>query len=180
MPAVSAGILLYVDAVELRVLLAHPGGPYFSRKDAGAWTIPKGLVNDQEDLELAARREFEEELGWAPAGAALSLGHVKLRSGKVVHGFAIRGGEAEPSLLARFRPGTFSMEWPPKSGRSAEFPEVDRIGFFTLREARSLLAEAVACCGRSCNVINLRNVPDELGPRRQSSDGRQSVRVARK
>lgn len=142
MPAVSAGILLYVRSQELRVLLAHPGGPYFSRNDLGSWTIPKGLVNHNEDLESAARREFEEELGWSPSSVAASLGHVKLRSGKALHGFAMQSLESEAVLLAKFQPGTFSLEWPPNSGRLTDFPEIDRIDLFTLDESRSKLAAA--------------------------------------
>jgi predicted NUDIX family NTP pyrophosphohydrolase len=141
MPAVvSAGILLYVRPQELRVLLAHPGGPYFSRKDSGSWTIPKSLVNQGEDLESAARREFEVELGWRPPGITASLGHVKLRSGKIVHGFAIQSLESEAVILAKFQPGTFSLEWPPNSGRLTDFPEIDRIGLFSLDESRLRLA----------------------------------------
>ncbi|MBL9166016.1 MAG: NUDIX domain-containing protein [Planctomycetaceae bacterium] len=144
MPAISAGILLCIRSPELRVLLAHPGGPYFARKDLGAWTIPKGLVNDGEELEIAARREFEEEIGWRPAGPAAPVGMVRLRSGKIVHGFAVWSDELEAEILARFRPGTFSMEWPPKSGMLVEFPEVDRIGMFALGDARTKIAAAQA------------------------------------
>jgi predicted NUDIX family NTP pyrophosphohydrolase len=142
MPAVSAGILLYLDSHELRVLLAHPGGPYFSRKDLGSWTIPKGLVNSNEDLESAARREFEEELGWSSLGAAVPIGQVKLGSGKMVYGFALHSGESETVLMAKFQPGTFSLEWPPKSGCIIDCPEIDRIAFFPLHEARARLAAA--------------------------------------
>lgn len=142
MPAVSAGILLYVRSRHVRVLLAHPGGPYFLRKDAGYWTIPKGLVDDAEDLESAARREFKEELGWNPFGNADPLGRVTLGSRKIVHGFAVQSWESEAALLARFQPGKFSLEWPPKSGRIIDFPEVDRIAFFTLEDARTKLAAA--------------------------------------
>jgi predicted NUDIX family NTP pyrophosphohydrolase len=134
---ISAGILLYRESPGgPRVLLAHPGGPFFVNKDAGAWTIPKGLIAPGEDPSAAARREFAEELGWEPAGELLSIGTVKLRSGKLVHGFAIRSDETEEACLARFAPGVFSMEWPPRSGRTAEFPEVDRIQFFDVPEAR--------------------------------------------
>ncbi len=142
MPAVSAGILLYICSPEPRVLLAHPGGPYFSRKDSGSWTIPKGLVNEAEDQESAARREFEEELGWNLPDAAACIGHVKLGSRKIVHGFAVQSYESEAVLLAKFQPGTFRLEWPPKSGCFIDCPEIDRIAFFTLDEARSKLAAA--------------------------------------
>lgn len=142
MPAVSSGIMLYVNLHERRVLLAHPGGPYFSRKDLGSWTIPKGLVNDAEDLESAARREFHEELGWSPQGAATPIGYVNFGSGKIVHGFALQSFESVAALLAKFQPGTFRLEWPPNSERFTDCPEVDRIEFFTLDEARSKLAAA--------------------------------------
>jgi predicted NUDIX family NTP pyrophosphohydrolase len=133
----SAGILLYrlVDA-ELRVLLAHPGGPYFAKRDLSAWTIPKGLIADGEPPEDAAIREFEEEVGWRPVGPLLPLGEVKQRSGKRVIGFALRSDEIEKALLAKFSPGTFQMEWPPKSGMQVAFPEVDRIAFFDVQEAQ--------------------------------------------
>jgi predicted NUDIX family NTP pyrophosphohydrolase len=140
---VSAGILLFRETPDgPRVLLAHPGGPFFVNKDAGAWTIPKGLITPDEDPATAARREFAEELGWQPVGDLLPIGSVKLRSGKLVHGYAIRSDEAEESLLARFAPGVFSMEWPPRSGRAAEFPEVDRIQFFALVEAKARINSA--------------------------------------
>jgi predicted NUDIX family NTP pyrophosphohydrolase len=118
----SAGVLLFRQAPgTLRVLLAHPGGPYFSNKDAGAWSIPKGLVNPDENLADAARREFEEELGWRPDGELLPLGEVRLRSGKRLVAFALHCDDSEETLLAKFRPGTFTMEWPPRSGRTSEF-----------------------------------------------------------
>jgi predicted NUDIX family NTP pyrophosphohydrolase len=142
---VSAGILLYREAAEAkRVLLAHPGGPFFARKDAGAWTIPKGLVDPGEDLADAALREFEEELGWRPAGDLAPLGEVKLKSGKRVVAFALRAAESEQEMLAQFSPGKFSMEWPRGSGRSVEFPEVDRIAFFAVEAARSAINPAQA------------------------------------
>jgi predicted NUDIX family NTP pyrophosphohydrolase len=138
MAEISAGILLFRDTPDgPRVLLAHPGGPFFVNKDAGAWTIPKGLIAPGEDPAAAARREFAEELGWQSGGELSPLGTVKLRSGKLVHGFAVRSDESEEALLDRFAPGVFTMEWPPRSGRSAEFPEVDRIQFFDLAEAKT-------------------------------------------
>jgi predicted NUDIX family NTP pyrophosphohydrolase len=142
---VSAGILLYRKASGgVRVLLAHPGGPFFAKKDVGDWTIPKGLVAPDEELAAAALREFEEELGWRPEGELTPLGEVKLKSGKRVIAFALRSHEEESAMLVRFSPGVFRMEWPPKSGRMAEFPEVDRIAFFSLEEAREKLNEAQA------------------------------------
>lgn len=116
----SAGVLLYRrsdDRVE--VLLVHPGGPFFARKDDGAWSIPKGLLDEGEDPVTAAKREFAEETGHrAPDGDVLDLGEVRLRSGKRVVGFAIEG-DLDPSAIAS---NTFEMVWPPRSGKTAVFP----------------------------------------------------------
>lgn len=119
----SAGILLYRTAADgLEVLLVHPGGPFWSKKDDGAWSIPKGLYDDAEDPLAAARREFAEETGMLPDGEFLALGTFRQPGGKQVSAFALRG-DFDP---ARLRSNLFSMEWPPKSGRLQEFPEVDR------------------------------------------------------
>jgi predicted NUDIX family NTP pyrophosphohydrolase len=137
--------LLYrASAGTLRVLLAHPGGPYFSKQDAGFWSIPKGLVKPDEDLADAALREFEEELGWRPDGELMPLGEVRLRSGKRLVAFALHCDDPEETLLAKFRPGTFTMEWPPRSGRTAEFPEIDRVAFFSLDDARAKMNDRQA------------------------------------
>ena len=129
---ISAGLLAYRRRDQLEVLLAHPGGPFWARKDEGAWTIPKGLLNPGEDLLAAARREFTEETSLvAPAeklDAMIALAPVNQKNGKVVHAFAF---EADFDLTA-FASNTFEMEWPPKSGRRQSFPELDRIAFFTL------------------------------------------------
>ena len=141
--AISAGILLYrLSEHGPRVLLAHPGGPLFAGKDLGAWSIPKGLVEADEEPEAAARREFAEEVGWKPDGELQPLGEVTLKSGKRVIAFALETCESEDDLLARFSPGTFQMEWPPRSGRLTTFPEIDRIEFFTLDAARQRLNPA--------------------------------------
>lgn len=132
MPATSAGILLYrQQAGELQVLLVHPGGPFFKNKDAGAWTIPKGEVADGEDQLAAAKREFAEETNFQPAGDFLRLASIKQKGGKVVHAWAVEG-DFDPAQLVS---NTFSIEWPPKSGKQAEFPEVDRAGWFNLTAA---------------------------------------------
>ena len=126
---VSAGLLAFRrgSARELpwEVLLAHPGGPYWVRRDLGAWTIPKGLVRP-DDLLVGAQREFTEETGFAARGPFLPLGSVKQSSGKVVHGFAFEG-DFDPTT---FSSNLFELEWPPKSGERKEFPEIDRIGWF--------------------------------------------------
>jgi predicted NUDIX family NTP pyrophosphohydrolase len=143
---VSAGILLYRSTPDgRRVLLAHPGGPFFAKKDDGAWSIPKGLIEtNEEPAAAAALREFEEELGWRPTGDLHPLGEVRLKSGKRVIAFALASDESEAAMLAQFSPGSCQMEWPPRSGRRREFPEVDRIAFFTLDEAVRKLNPAQA------------------------------------
>lgn len=125
MPKLSAGLVM-VDP-RARVLLVHPGGPFFKRRDSGVWSIPKGLVEPGEAPEAAARREFKEELGFDPEPRELfPLGHVKQGGGKVVHAWAFLG-EWDPSELQSI---TFALEWPPKSGALQTFPEVDRAEFF--------------------------------------------------
>jgi predicted NUDIX family NTP pyrophosphohydrolase len=124
------------------VLLVHPGGPFWQNKDAGAWSIPKGEYADGEDPRACAAREFEEELGSPlPAGAEWAeLGTVKLRSGKQITAFAVAGDlDADAA-----RSNTFTLEWPPRSGKMQEFPEVDRAGWFGLDEAREKLNPAQA------------------------------------
>ncbi len=138
---ISAGILLYrFRERKLEVLLAHPGGPFFARKDEGSWSIPKGEVEEGEPLLEAAVREFDEEIGLRPGGEFLLLGSVKQKSGKEVHAWAVSGdwtGASPPS-------NTFSMVWPPGSGKVVEFPEIDRAEFFGLDEARKKINPAQA------------------------------------
>jgi predicted NUDIX family NTP pyrophosphohydrolase len=141
-PARSAGILLYRDRNGVReVLLVHPGGPFWAKRDAGAWSIPKGEYADDEDPRACALREFEEELG-APlaAGELVELGSVRQRSGKVVTAWAAEG-DLDP---ADVKSNTFELEWPPRSGRVREFPEIDRAAWFSLEEAREKLVAAQA------------------------------------
>src|SRR4051812_38523607 len=120
---VSAGLLVYRFGDDgLEYLLAHPGGPYWARKDDGSWTIPKGMVESGQNLLATAQREFSEETGLSLDGPFASLPPVKQKSGKTVHAFA-----AEASLdLSAFRSNSFEMKWPPKSGRLRSFPEIDR------------------------------------------------------
>jgi len=134
MAARSAGVILYRrSAGGLEVLLVHPGGPLWARRDAGAWSIPKGEYSDGEDPAAAARREFAEELGSpAPADFPIDLGDVRQRGGKLVHAWAAPG-DLDASQI---RSNTFTLEWPPRSGRIGEFPEVDRAQWFTLEQAR--------------------------------------------
>jgi predicted NUDIX family NTP pyrophosphohydrolase len=125
---ISAGLLAFRRGAALEVLLAHPGGPFWAKKDDGAWTIPKGLAEPGADLLATARREFAEETNLAAEGEFIALDPVKQKSGKVVHAWAF---EADLDL-APFASNTFEIEWPPKSGRRQVFPEIDRIAYFTL------------------------------------------------
>jgi predicted NUDIX family NTP pyrophosphohydrolase len=136
----SAGILLHRNG-GTEVLLVHPGGPFWSRKDDGAWSIPKGEYGDGEDPSACARREFAEETGTVlPDGALDDLGTVRLKSGKVITGFAVAGDLDAEAI----RSNTFELEWPPRSGTTQTFPEVDRAGWFGLDEARVKLNPAQA------------------------------------
>jgi predicted NUDIX family NTP pyrophosphohydrolase len=133
MPKKSAGILLYrLRDGEMQVFLVHPGGPFWVRKDIGAWSIPKGEFDEDEEPLAAALREFEEETGFGVSGTFIPLSPVKLKSGKIILAWAAEG-DCDPSAV---RSNTFTVEWPPKSGRQREFPEVDRAEWFTVDEAR--------------------------------------------
>lgn len=128
----SAGLLLFRRAARgIEVLLVHPGGPYWAGKDEGAWSIPKGEFGPDEEPLAAARREFEEETGFAVSGEFLPLQPVHTASGKLIHAWAL---EAELDAT-QIRSNTFALEWPPRSGRMVDFPEVDRAGWFALNEA---------------------------------------------
>ena len=132
MPQKSAGLLIHRHiAGVFEFLLVHPGGPFWARKDEGAWSIPKGLIGDNEDELAAAKREAEEELGVAVDGDFRPLGSYKQPGGKIVIAWSV---EADIDANA-IKSNMFSMEWPPKSGRLKEFPEVDRAGWFSLPEA---------------------------------------------
>ncbi len=138
MRARSAGVLLRRDSGE--VLLVHPGGPFWAKKDAGAWSIPKGEYTDGEDPEACARREFSEELGSAVDGELLDIGTVRQKNGKEVRGF-LAFGDLDVSAVVS---NTFTMEWPPRSGRTQEFPEVDRAEWFSVDDAREKIIPAQA------------------------------------
>jgi predicted NUDIX family NTP pyrophosphohydrolase len=133
MAKTSAGILLYrIRAGVREVFLVHPGGPYWQNKDAGAWSIPKGEVEEAADLLATAQREFREETGSLVSGEFVPLAPLKQSSGKVVHAWAVRGDIDAASI----RSNTFSIEWPPRSGKMQEFPEVDRGEWFTIAAAQ--------------------------------------------
>jgi predicted NUDIX family NTP pyrophosphohydrolase len=138
----SAGILLHRQGTGGReVLLVHPGGPFWARKDVGAWSIPKGEFDEGEDPRACALREFAEETGTLLPDAALEeLGSVRLKSGKTVLAFAV-AGDLDPEVV---RSNTFELEWPPRSGRVQSFPEIDRAEWFGLQEARARLNPAQA------------------------------------
>lgn len=138
----SAGVLLYrkADGNVLQVFLVHPGGPFFKNKDAGAWSIPKGEFLDDEEPLTAAKREFEEETGQAVSGEFISLGSVKLKSGKTVHAWAVEGDIDHETIVSNL----FEIEWPPRSGKKIMMPEIDRASWFDLTLARQKLNEAQA------------------------------------
>jgi predicted NUDIX family NTP pyrophosphohydrolase len=129
---VSAGLLVYRKRQGiLEVLLAHPGGPFWAKRDSGAWSIPKGEVDAQEPPLDAARREFHEETGFTVSGAFTALSPLRQPGGKVVHAWAV-AGDCDPSQM---RSNLFRMEWPPRSGKQQEFPEIDRVEWFAIDEA---------------------------------------------
>jgi len=140
----SAGIVLYRRSESggtLEVLLVHPGGPLWARRDAGAWSVPKGEYAEGEEPLSAARREFQEELGAAPPGGeALDLGEIRQRSGKLVRAWALAGDLDVGAVLSN----TFTLEWPPRSGRLREFPEIDRAEWFDLAQAKERIVPAQA------------------------------------
>ncbi|HTL18208.1 MAG TPA: NUDIX domain-containing protein [Patescibacteria group bacterium] len=133
MPKESAGLLLYRRRGQTReYLLVHPGGPFWKNKDAGAWTIPKGEIQPDEEPLTAAQRETREELGFCPQGDFIPLAPIKQKSGKMVRAWAVQADWD----TANFKSNTFQMEWPPRSGRTQEFLEVDRVAYFELPAAR--------------------------------------------
>jgi predicted NUDIX family NTP pyrophosphohydrolase len=129
----SAGVLMYRwrnSTVE--VFLVHPGGPFWAKKDAGSWSIPKGELSEGEDRLNAAKREFQEETGFLPEGSFVALAPIKQTGGKLVYGWAVRGDCDAKGIVSN----TFSMEWPPRSGKRQDFPEVDRAEWFTMEVAK--------------------------------------------
>ncbi|HVO91475.1 MAG TPA: NUDIX domain-containing protein [Terriglobales bacterium] len=135
---ISAGLLLYRCRDELEIFLVHPGGPFWAKKDAGAWSIPKGEIAHGEEPLRAAKREFFEETGFAVDGNFRALDPIKQAGGKIVQAWAIEA-DCDP---AEIHSNSFSIEWPPKSGKTREFPEVDRAGWFGIGEARKKILAA--------------------------------------
>ena len=141
MPKISAGLLMFRHRPGgVQVLLVHPGGPLWKKKDDGYWTIPKGEVDPGEELLAAAKREFQEETGCHPTGQFIPLSPITQKSGKIVHAWAVEG-DMDTTLL---KSNLFSMEWPKKSGKWKEFPEIDRGEFFDLAAARIKIKPAQA------------------------------------
>jgi predicted NUDIX family NTP pyrophosphohydrolase len=137
----SAGIVLFRRRPDLEVLLVHPGGPFWAKKDLGAWSIPKGEHDEGEDAQACARREFAEETGSEPApGELVDLGTIRQKAGKIVQAWALEGDLD----AAAIRSNTFTMQWPPRSGKMQDFPEVDRAEWFALEEARQRINSAQA------------------------------------
>jgi predicted NUDIX family NTP pyrophosphohydrolase len=137
----SAGLLLFRRRGDrLEVLLAHPGGPFWTKRDEGAWTLPKGVMENAEDHLAAALREFKEEIGFCPEGPFIPLGSIRQKAGKVIHAWACEGDVDPTQTMSNM----MSVEWPPGSGRRVEFPEVDRCAWFAPAEARIKMNPAQA------------------------------------
>ena len=137
----SAGLLMFRRRAKgLEVFLVHPGGPFFAKRDLGAWSIPKGEIDEGEEALTTARREFEEETGFAAVGRFLPLTPVTQKGGKIVQAWAFEG-DCDPALM---KSNSFMMEWPPHSGKQQEFPEVDRAGWFSIEEAGKKINQAQA------------------------------------
>lgn len=138
MAKISSGILLYrIRQSSPEVLLVHPGGPFFAKKDDGSWTIPKGELMEDEDPLTAAIREFEEETGYKPAGDFIALPAIKQKGGKIVQCWAVTGDLDAGAIVSN----TFEMEWPPRSGKKKSFPEIDRAAWYSIPEARQKINE---------------------------------------
>jgi predicted NUDIX family NTP pyrophosphohydrolase len=138
-PGVSAGLLMYRSVgTKVEVLLVHPGGPYWLRKDDGAWSIPKGEIADGEDPAVAAIREFTEETGVSPSAKLRPLGEIRQRGGKRVIAFAVEGDLDAASIISN----SFEMEWPPRTGQMQSFPEIDRAEWFDISRAETKILES--------------------------------------
>lgn len=164
----SAGILLYRDHTAPEVFLVHPGGPFWAKKDMGAWSLPKGEFGEGEDPLAAAKREFEEETGFPIDGEFQALEALRQPSGKMIYAWAVKG-DCDPSQL---KSNLFTMEWPPKSGQMQEFPEVDRAAWFDIQEARNrIIAGQVGFLDQLSSLLGVRNSPEPptVQPKAQGS-----------
>ncbi len=152
----SAGVLLFrLTSAELEVLLVHPGGPFWSKKDLGAWSIPKGEIVEGEDPEAAAVREFEEETGFDISGTMILLTPIKQKNNKVVQAWAVSQDLNAENITSNF----FEMEWPPKSGRFQKFPEVDKAAWFSCSDARQKILAAQIPLIDELEKLNAGNIP---------------------
>jgi predicted NUDIX family NTP pyrophosphohydrolase len=152
---VSAGLLMFRrSGSDLELFLVHPGGPFWAKKDAGAWSIPKGLVDQNEDKLAAAQREFTEETSLLASGPFIDIGPVRLKSGKLVYAWAF-AGDCDPSKI---KSNTFKIEWPPRSKQMKEFPEIDQARFFSVTEARKRINQSqVPFIDRLVQIVSTEN-----------------------
>jgi predicted NUDIX family NTP pyrophosphohydrolase len=152
---VSAGLLMFRrSGSDLELFLVHPGGPFWAKKDAGAWSIPKGLVDQNEDKLAAAQREFTEETSLLASGPFIDIGPVRLKSGKLVYAWAF-AGDCDPSKI---KSNTFKIEWPPRSKQMKEFPEIDQARFFSVTEARQRINQSqVPFIDRLVKIVSTEN-----------------------
>jgi len=154
MPKLSAGLLMYRHHSDgLQVLLVHPGGPFWKKKDNGAWTIPKGEADPGEDLLDTAKREFEEEIGSKPTGPFIQMSPVEQKGAKIVHAWAVEGNLDTTAIKSN----TVTMEWPPRSSQQVEFPEIDRAEFFDLQTARAKINPAQVALLNELTKLTLGN-----------------------
>lgn len=159
----SAGLLLFREVSgHMEVLLVHPGGPFWAKKDDGAWSIPKGEFEDDEDPLVAAKREFEEETGFTPDGETIPLEPLRQPSGKLVYAWAMKR-DLDPTVV---KSNTFSIEWPPRSGKHQEFPEIDRAAWFTIEQAshKILKGQAPFLAQLQEKIGVTRRFPEKGGP----------------
>ncbi len=156
MPKKSAGLMMYINHNDsIKIFLVHPGGPFFVKKDIGTWSIPKGLIEENENSLDTAKREFEEETGLKPEGEFIPLGDVTLKSGKIVYAWAFEGKYDKEFI---YKSNLFEMEWPPKSGKKVNFPEADKFEFFTPDEARQKInSSQIPLIDNLVNYLNKKN-----------------------
>jgi predicted NUDIX family NTP pyrophosphohydrolase len=166
----SAGLLMYrLRNSTVEVFLVHPGGPYWAKKDLGAWSIPKGECSEKEERLSAAKREFREETGFLPEGNFIALTPIKQPGGKIVHAWAVRGDCDAKTIVSN----TFSMEWPPRSGKYQEFPEVDRAEWFTIDVAKEkILKGQVSLLEELVQILEKDLARKHDSPRSPSEAGR--------